>query len=201
MDAYDQYLTKTTTTGLSNYRDTGASAIAGFGDYAVFAGGTTDKESTSAVTGVVDAYDKSLTRTVPEPLSLARSRHGGASVGGYAIFAGGYDSSASDSSTALAEAYNGSLTRITIAPLSVARRGLRGVGVDGYALFVMGYNGSDLGTVDVYDDSLTHSTMADVATPGDDPATTTFYNYAIVAGGAGSEKIKDVNVYQVTYDD
>lgn len=200
-DAYNASLTKTTTTGLSNYRDTGASAIAGEGKYLVFAGGTTDKDATSAVTAVVDAYDASLTRTVPEPLSIARSRHGGASVGGRALFGGGYDPNASNKSTASVEAYDGSLTRTTLtSPLSVARRGLRGGAVPGFAIFAMGYDGSDLNTVDVYDDSLTRTVAQGTATAGDDPATASFYNYVVVAGGAGDARISDVNVYQVTYD-
>lgn len=200
-DAYNESLTKTTTTGLSNYRDTGASAVAGNGAFLVFAGGTTDKDSTSKVTNMVDAYDASLTRFVPEPLSLARSRHGGASVGGKALFGGGYDPNSSNSSTASVEAYDGSLTRTTLAsPLSVARRGLRGCSAPGFAMFAMGYDGSDLNTVDVYDESLTRTTAQGTATAGDDPATASFGNYAIVTGGAGDSRISDFNIYQVTYE-
>ena len=45
----------------------------------------------SSYSDTVDAYDISLTRSTPTPLSEARMELAGASVGDYALFAGGYD--------------------------------------------------------------------------------------------------------------
>ena len=65
-------------------------------------------------------------------LSEARSGLAGASVGDYALFAGGSSKSAVD-------AYNSSLVRSTPTALSEARGHLAGASVGGYALFAGGY--------------------------------------------------------------
>ena len=79
-------------------------------------------------------------------LSQARSILAGASVGNYALFAGGADSS--DLSTV--DAYNSSLVRSTPASLSQARSNLAGASVGNYALFAGGSTDSDPSPVDAY---------------------------------------------------
>ena len=80
---------------------------------------------------VVDAYSTSLTRTTPAALSVARYQLSAASVGNYALFAGGYTGSNSDA----VDTYNASLTRTTPTVLSAARAYLAATSVGNYALF------------------------------------------------------------------
>ena len=65
-------------------------AGASVGNYALFAGGFGSGEQSA-----VDAYNTSLTRSIPTTLSVARNQLAGASVGNYALFAGGYGNSSS----------------------------------------------------------------------------------------------------------
>jgi hypothetical protein len=113
------------------------------GNYALFAGG-----SSPAHKDTVDAYDTSLTHSTPTPLSVARLGLAGASVGNYALFAGGSGSSPTYKDTV--DAYDTSLTRSTPTALSVARGRLAGASVGNYALFAGGYDGSYYNTVDAY---------------------------------------------------
>lgn len=73
-------------------------AAAPVGGYALFYGG-----QGGGNTVAVDAYDSSLTRTVPASSSAAKARHGAGVAGEYAVFAKG--------TTAATEAYSASLTR------------------------------------------------------------------------------------------
>ena len=60
------------------------------GKYALFAGGYISKSSFGySVSSSVDAYNTSLTKSTPTELSCKRCGHAAASVGGYALFAGG----------------------------------------------------------------------------------------------------------------
>lgn len=62
------------------------------GDYALFAGGqpSTDTEYTPGATDDVDACDSSLTRTTAAALSVSVIHSVAATVGDYALIAGGY---------------------------------------------------------------------------------------------------------------
>ena len=62
------------------------------GDYALFAGGDsgTDTTISHGSTDDVDACDSSLTRTTAAALSVKVSHPVAATVGDYALFAGGY---------------------------------------------------------------------------------------------------------------
>ena len=71
-------------------------------------------------------------------LSTACSHLAAATVGNYALFAGGYGSSYS----AVVDAYNASLTRSTPTSLSTGRYDLAAATVGNYALFGGGYGGS-----------------------------------------------------------
>lgn len=57
----------------------------------MFAGGQTGTSTTDAV---ADAYNATLTRGLPTRLSAARSVVSAATIGEYAVFAGGYTGSA-----------------------------------------------------------------------------------------------------------
>ena len=80
----------------------------------------------------------------------------GASIGNYAIFAGGADSQG-NSSYNTATAYNSSLVKYTPASLSVPRENIGTASIGNYAIFAGGFymgKGAQT-TVDAYDTSLT----------------------------------------------
>ena len=74
----------------------------------------------------------------------------GASVGNYALFAGGYNSSGYSGTV---DNYNSSLTRSTPTGLASLRDNLAGASVGNYALFAGGYYGTNnySGIVDAYE--------------------------------------------------
>ena len=95
-------------------------------------------------------FVEGLTSSTPTALSVARASLAGASVGGYALFAGGY-ASASGNASNVVDAYNTFLTHSTPTALSVARENLTGASVGGYALFAGGYASDNASNViDVY---------------------------------------------------
>ena len=88
---FDENLTKQNPSSLSAPRyDMGATTL---GSYAIFAGGDYVEKGTTAaihiVSAVVDVFDGDLTRTIAQDLSVARGGLTGATVGRYALFAGG----------------------------------------------------------------------------------------------------------------
>ena len=90
-----------------------------------------------------------ITRSTPTALSTARDRLAGASVGNYALFAGGKIDSSRYSATV--DAYDSSLTRSTPTVLSDSRSSLAGASVGNYALFAGGYGSTYVATVDAYE--------------------------------------------------
>ena len=96
-DVYDGSLTKTTASILNRGRSSMAAVTVG--DYALFAGGysSTDTQTNYEDTDDVDACDSSLTRTTAAALSVKVSHLVAATVGDYALFAGGYKYSTSNS--------------------------------------------------------------------------------------------------------
>ena len=77
-----------------------------------------------------------LTSSTPTALSVVRRNLAGASVGNYALFAGGSTGSVDSN---VVDTYKTSLTRSTPTVLSEARRSLAGASVGNYALFAGGY--------------------------------------------------------------
>lgn len=145
-------LTRSTPTELSEarYNLAAASVVPTGGSstqsgYALFGGGFI-AGSTPSRSAVVDAYDTILTRTTPTALSQVRHLLAATSVGNYALFGGGYDSSYS----AVVDAYDTSLTRSTPTALSQARTGLAATSVGNYALFGGGRASSNSAVVDAY---------------------------------------------------
>lgn len=117
-----------------------------------------------------------------------------ASVGSYAIFAGGSDG---DSIlVAKAEAYSRSLTRTDITDLTFARRGVAATSVGSYAIFAGGSNLNStlyLGAVDVYNSSLVRTSATTLSNGRSDIAATTVGDYALFSGG--SVYGQDVDAY------
>ena len=106
VNAYDADLTRTTPTSLSQSREyLAATSVAPAGGsspqsgYALFGGG--DSDSTRYAT--VDAYDATLTRTIPTGLSIGRNYLAATTIGNYALFGGGNSDS---SSSNVVDAYN-----------------------------------------------------------------------------------------------
>ena len=141
VDVYDSSLTHTTAADLSNSDSmylylSGAVA----GSYAIFT-----NKSTSC-----DIYNASLTKTTATLLSTRREGVTGASVGEYAVFAGGI----SPMLSTIVDVCDASLTRISTTGLSVARREPTAATVGDTLLFAGGWDSTihygTYNTVDVY---------------------------------------------------
>jgi hypothetical protein len=153
MISCDESLITSTLTSLSKARQyVSATSV---GDYAVFAGGNerVSNIGDNVSYDTVDAYNNSLSRSTPTVLSEARDELAAASVGNYALFAGGkYRSSKFTYYSNIVDAYNKSLSRSTTA-LSQNMYGNISATIGNYALF-----GANSGTVlDAFNESLTRS--------------------------------------------
>lgn len=192
VDAYNESLTRSTPTALSSNMDMhNATSV---GNYALFGGGNkaygidSDGNGTQTASNVVNAYNASLTRSVPTALSTTRTtRNGAASNGTYALFAGGYYDY--DSYGNQVDAYNSSLTRSAAATMSYNRHSVVGARVGNYALFGGGTRYSSgykyVPNVDAYNASLTRTTATAFPTRANNARMweqfngTTLGNYAI----------------------
>ena len=178
LEAYDSSLTHYTAATESFYGLLGDTSAATVGNYAIFAG--VDYENSvgdEEEVGQAEAYDASLTQIGDNINTINIQRKmSTATVGDYAIFAGGYTVDYDDdvgeycaaSSTVLA--INTSLTSTYLSDLSYSRWNMASTSLGNYALFAGGemqefyydeYDESygtqrvDYKTVDVYDASLT----------------------------------------------
>ena len=171
VDAYNASLTRS---AAHIFGDTAAIGGAAVGNYALFAGGTSDMQiNDNEVTSYVLAYDPSLTFTTAPDLSVARADVKGASVGNYALFAGGKASSFCTT----VDAYNASLTRTTATSLSSTANNDAAATVGNHAIFV-----GNTASADIYDASLTRTSAAILSTARSGLAATTVGDYAIFAG-------------------
>jgi len=172
VDAYDASLTRSAAHIIGATVAIGGAAV---GNYALFAGGTVDGIMTKdTVTSDVLAYDPSLTFTTAPLLSVARAGVKGASVGNYALFAGGI----AGGFCTTVDAYNASLTRTTATALSSTKNNSAAATVGNHAIFV----GSP-DSADIYDASLTRTSAAILSTARTGLAATTVGDYAIFSGG------------------
>ena len=153
--------------------------------YAVFAGGYGDRALKAAT-----AYDKNLTQYSTPDLKSYQNFPGVASVANYILFAGGSFLASSgnyyyNDETSI---YDDKLTLITSAQdLSGRRDGCAGVSVGNYAVFGGGRYGDDSTDIDksydVYDTSLTRSTIANVGPTTYDVASSSNGKYGIFGAG------------------
>ena len=92
VDAYNTSLVLSTPTTLSvARRELSATTV---GTFALFCGGDVSTSSSSLThSNVTDAYDETLTRSVPTALNTARSELVATTIGDYALIGGGYLSS------------------------------------------------------------------------------------------------------------
>ena len=98
----------------------------------------------------------------------------GASVGNYALFAGGK----AGSFCTTVDAYNASLTRTTATALSSEENNSAAATVGNHAIFV-----GNTASADIYDASLTKTSAAILSTARTGLAATTVGDYAIFSGG------------------
>lgn len=105
IEVYDSSLTKMASITLSEAKTVGGATSVG--DYAVFAGGYYSSSSTGGVyKNTVDVFDSTLTRTNGTNLSVKKSSLGAATVGDFALFAGGtYYSNVGYQRTSTVEVY------------------------------------------------------------------------------------------------
>ena len=158
-------------------------AATSVGNYALFGGGAS-KNNIQQKT--VDAFDTSLTQTIPTVLSLGRSKLAATRVGNYALFGGGYNSNGKIT----VDAYDASLTRTNPTGLSVGRYELAATSIGDYALFGGGqkkstaYSDAYESAVDAYDTSLTRTIQTSLSSERGGLAATSIGNYAFFGGGS-----------------
>ena len=177
------------------------------GNYALFAGGFTSKSAFGySVSSSVDAYNTSLTKSTPTELSCKRCGHAAASVGGYALFAGGASKHTAfgyDGVVGSVDAYNASLTR-SAAHIFGNTAAIGGAAVGNYALFAGGTAGMQINDdnvmsdVLVYDPSLTFTTAPDLSVARADVKGASVGNYALFAGGRASSFCTTVDAYNAS---
>ena len=144
----------------------------GIGEYALFAGGNTEKDS-KKYSSVVDAFDSTLTQTTPTPLALAEPCVGAAN-GNYAIFCG-------KSNNAKVSAYDENLTRTIAAAPSQGQFAAARAG--NYVVFA----GEDAMLTDAYDLFLTRTMPQSTPLTRHRMAGTTLHDYALFVESATDE--------------
>ncbi len=193
VNAYDENLICTTPTGFSVSRC--KSAVTHVGNHLLVGGGNSVDSSSSYIADV-ETYDQQLTHSVITSLSGGRTDLAAASVGEFALFAGGYNGSY----RATVDAYNQGLTRIIPTALTVSRKDLVAASVGEFALFAGGYNGSYHRSADVYDQTLTRLTPLDIKGTHHREKALNFGNRALFVNFSSVEAY-DVTLTRTTLDD
>ena len=135
-------------------------------------------------------------------LSKARKSLAATSIGDYALFGGGANTTILVGNLYnTVDAYNTSLTQLVATTLSVKRGNLSATSVGDYALFGGGFGAgtnnfglaitAPTDTVDAYNKSLTLSTITALSVARCDLAATTLGNYALFGGG--SDKVSSTS--------
>lgn len=157
-------------------------ASASLENHALFAGGTfkTNENNglgTSYNAGGVSVFDSSLTKTEltssGSALSVGRRDLAGISIGGHALFAGGYNGG--DLNTV--DAFSDELVRSTPTPLRAPSSGLYAALCAGYAVFAGGTNK----TATAYNEYLTRTNAASLASDDEVVAAASAGNYGLFA--------------------
>ena len=167
LDAYDDSLTKVSTTAEINWQRTNEIGCATIGPYGLIAGGDLGISYDSS--NLVECFDGSLTKQTLTSLSYKRGPTVGCSFKGFALFVGGYNSAASypePSYITSADCYDSNLTRISTIDIpensvAVAREMVNNgkytndyvssSGVVGdYAIFTTGYNSPYVSGIHVF---------------------------------------------------
>jgi hypothetical protein len=180
VEAYNTSLTKSSVTSLSSGRD-GPQGTKN-NNYALFCGGDTNTAPTY-LSVVVDAYNSSLTRSIPASLLQPVGDSGGINTpgGNYALLAGGRRQSGSAPTV---HAYDNSLT-LTITTNIPGRYYLTSSIVGNYSLFAGGYGtaGGASIEVDAFDNNLTRYIATQLSTGRAVANAGSLLGNALVAGG------------------
>lgn len=184
LDAFDSSLVHTRGNNISQARMNLVGATVG--DYALFAGGENLNVMTqmNKMITTVDSVDTSLTTGVKTGLSNGRVTTG-VTVGGHALFGGGYDITSVYNKV---DAYDTSLTKSVATTLNEAKVA-PAAAAGNYALFAGGskvaarWSSNVTSSVDVYDSNLTKSMATSLSTERCDAAAVSLGNYALFAGG------------------
>ena len=189
VDAYDQNLTRTSVSELSQSRNRFAATTVG--NYALFGGGSSEMSNNAYAT--VDVYTDELVKISVSELSQARNYLAATIVGNYALFGGGTCMSAEamgDIYFATVDVYDKNLVRSTATELSVSRNQLAATTVGNYALFAGGqkrdessYKDYFYDVVDLIDRNLVRSTLTALHTGNNSLSSANVGNYALFAGG------------------
>lgn len=175
VDVFDASLTRILPDVLSLERHSPLATTVG--DYALFIGGMYYGGSASRTAqNIVDAYDKSLTHSIAEPLGTSIGSGAATTVGKYALIV----------EREYAYAYDAQLTCSTPDPLATPRYKLNGTTVGGYAVFGGGFSSSSsflCRNSEAYDTALTHITDLVRDSDSSEYAATTVGRFAIFAGG------------------
>ena len=201
VEVYNKSLTKSSviTDAITNARqDMGTTTV---GDYALFAGGHyTNSKGSATRSNVVDAYSSSLVKSTPTALSAVRQNISATTVGNYALFAGGRNSSSSINDSVCVntvDAYSASLTRTIPSSLGHSAVHMGATTVGNYALFAGGKNSNIHADVYAYDTSLTRTILSSKLPYGlMYMGATSVGNYALFAGGYNdSNNVSDVYAF------
>lgn len=171
VDVYGKSLERTTIEPLSKERSDIAAAF--IGNYALFGGGATSR--------VVDAYNRSLTHTIPEILATH-----------YGVKAAENENNAIFGASTHSSAYNSSLTKTDAVSLSFIPEGA--VRAGNYVLFV-----SSGGAVEAYDLFLT-KTIAESSSGRLRPSTITLNGFGLIHGYNLSRYADSISIYMDIYD-
>lgn len=197
--AISNTLTVTKPTGFTQVKRYHAGTNIG-NSYAVFGGGYDwNQSSTNAVLNTMDAYNTGLTRSTGT--LYKGQRLGAASVGNYAIFAGGMSSNLNSATLTTAYSVNTSLTASAITSLGKGLYSMATASVGNYALFTGGnyYSGSSTTknkTVYTYNSSLTHSTASASLTNETFANGLSFGNYALFEDN--QNKTSNIDVFNTS---
>ena len=188
VDAYDQNLTRTSVSELSQARNRFAATTTG--NYALLGGGSSEMSNNAYAT--VDVYTDELVKITVSELSQARNYLAATTVGNYALFGGGvcFDGEMSDISFDTVDVYDENLVRSTPTELSVERSQLTATKLGNYALFAGGqkrdessYKDYFYDVVDLIDKNLVRSTLTALHTGNNLLSSASVGNYALFAGG------------------
>lgn len=172
------YDSKLTVTERAMQKARYAAAAARVGQHVVIGGGV----DASDYYATVDAFDSSLSRSVPSNLALARQYLAATNIGNYALFAGGHATTTAYVKNTV-DAYDTSLTHTNPTTLYEERSNLAATSIGDYALFGGGFHNTYLKVVDAYNKSLTRSNPTSFTHGRRELMATSIEDYAIFAGG------------------
>ena len=175
------------------YARSGSVATKAGESYAVIANGQQILTNGTNYTQYVDAYNPSLVRSSASNSTGLGSSRSAASVGNYALFAGGYMGGDYYNTV---DAYSSSLTKSTPTSLPSQTAFMGSTSIGSYALFG---GGKMTKTVTTYNASLTRNSATSLSTGVNYPSGVRNKNYALIGGGASSSgATATVNAYNAS---